>query len=143
MVPWGNNSSAHFGTYCLRKVESQSFSIPSSYLLYYILELRIKNDIFLIPTLWLYRRLVELGERGEIPEWKYKRALSVVPKHTRSFHLALEAGVKIAAGTDSRRLAYAHGRPPPDRYPSSSFADPLAALVGHYPCLVAGRVIPG
>lgn len=59
------------------------------------------KGVFLVPTLWLYRRLVEIGERGEIPEWKYQRARGVVGRHTRSFELALEAGVKIAAGTDA------------------------------------------
>jgi imidazolonepropionase-like amidohydrolase len=59
------------------------------------------KGVFLVPTLWLYRRLVELGEKGEIPEWKAKRAASVVPRHLESFQRALRAGVKIATGTDS------------------------------------------
>lgn len=66
-----------------------------------IVETMAERNVFLVPTLWLYRRLVEEGEAGRIPKWKYERAKSVVPRHTRSFQLAMEAGVKIAAGDDA------------------------------------------
>lgn len=60
-----------------------------------------ERGVFLIPTLWLYTRLVEEGEQGRMPQWKYERAKGVVPLHARSFQIAMEAGVKIAAGSDA------------------------------------------
>lgn len=55
----------------------------------------------LVPTLGVYRRLVERGEKGLVPDYMYKKSLAVVERHTQSFQYALKAGVKIAAGTDS------------------------------------------
>jgi imidazolonepropionase-like amidohydrolase len=63
-------------------------------------DMKVKG-IFYVPTLYLYVRLVDQGAKGLIPEWKYKRAQSVVARHEESFHLAMKAGVKIAAGTDA------------------------------------------
>lgn len=55
----------------------------------------------LTPTLGVYRRLVERGEKGLVPDYMYKKSLQVVDRHTQSFKYALEAGVPIVAGTDS------------------------------------------
>lgn len=55
----------------------------------------------LVPTLGVYRRLVERGEKGIVPDYMYKKSLAVVERHAQSFRYALKAGVKIVAGTDS------------------------------------------
>ena len=55
----------------------------------------------LTPTLGVYRRLVERGEKGLVPDYMYKKSLAIVKRHAESFHYALEAGVTIVAGTDS------------------------------------------
>ena len=56
---------------------------------------------YLTPTLGVYRRLVERGEKGLVPDYMYRKSLAVVEQHAQSFKYALEAGVKIVAGTDS------------------------------------------
>lgn len=71
-------------------------------------EMREKG-IFLTPTLGVYHRLVQRGEKGEVPEYMYRKALQVVEGHRKSFHMALEAGVKIVAGTDSGAAWYPSG----------------------------------
>ena len=55
----------------------------------------------LVPTLGVYRRLVDRGEKGLVPDYMYRKSLAVVEQHTQSFHNALKAGIPIAAGTDS------------------------------------------
>ncbi len=60
-----------------------------------------ERGVFLVPTLGTYRRLVELGEQGKVPEHMYRKSRMAVERHARGFRLAIEAGVKIAAGTDS------------------------------------------
>jgi imidazolonepropionase-like amidohydrolase len=68
-----------------------------------------KKDIFLVPTLAVYRRLVERGEKGEVPDYMYQKAVQVVARHAQSFRMALAAGVKIAAGTDSGQYWFPMG----------------------------------
>jgi imidazolonepropionase-like amidohydrolase len=60
-----------------------------------------ERGIFLVPTLIAYRTLVERGKKGLVPDYMYQRALKAVERHVQSFRMALKAGVKIAAGTDS------------------------------------------
>jgi imidazolonepropionase-like amidohydrolase len=55
----------------------------------------------LVPTIGVYRRLVERGEKGLVPDYMYKKSLQIVDTHTKAFHHALDAGVRIIAGTDS------------------------------------------
>lgn len=73
-----------------------------------VLAMKEKN-IFLVPTLGVYHKLVERGEQGLVPEYMYHKALKVVDRHAQSFRMALEAGVKIAAGTDSGGYWYHMG----------------------------------
>ena len=68
-----------------------------------------EKGIFLVPTLGVYHRLVERGEKGFVPEHMYRKATELVEEHARSFRMALEAGVKIAAGTDSGAAWYPAG----------------------------------
>jgi imidazolonepropionase-like amidohydrolase len=56
---------------------------------------------FLVPTLGLYRRTVEIGEKGGIPAYMCEKAKQAVLSHSDTFKRALKIGVKIAAGTDS------------------------------------------
>lgn len=55
----------------------------------------------LVPTIGVYRRLVDRGEKGLVPDYMYKKSLQIVETHTQAFHHALDAGVRIVAGTDS------------------------------------------
>jgi imidazolonepropionase-like amidohydrolase len=68
-----------------------------------------ERGIFLVPTLGAYLKLVERGEKGEVPEYMYRKALQVVEAHKRSFQMAMRSGVKIATGTDSGGSWYPMG----------------------------------
>lgn len=74
-----------------------------------IIEAMVTKGIFLVPTLGVYHRLVERGEKGLVPEYMYRKGVQVVEHHARSFRAALRAGVKIAAGTDSGNYWYPAG----------------------------------
>jgi len=67
------------------------------------------KGLFLVPTLGVYHKLVERGEKKQVPEFMYQKALQVVKRHGESFRKALAAGVKIAAGTDSGGYWYDMG----------------------------------
>ncbi len=57
---------------------------------------------WLVPTLMAPRGVLSAAERGIIlPEWALRKAHEVIEAHKNSVRLAIEAGVKIAYGTDS------------------------------------------
>lgn len=60
-----------------------------------------RTGTYLVPTLGVYRRLVDRGEKGLVPDYMYRKSMQIVERHALSFRYALEAGVKIASGTDS------------------------------------------
>lgn len=60
-----------------------------------------QKGAYLVPTLGVYRRLVDRGEKGLVPDYMYKKSLAVVERHAQAFRYALAAGIRIAAGTDS------------------------------------------
>ena len=68
-----------------------------------------EKGLFLVPTLSVYHKLVERGEKKQVPDFMYRKALQVVKQHAESFRMALGAGVKIAAGTDSGGYWYDMG----------------------------------
>lgn len=64
----------------------------------------MKNlDVFLVPTLVAPHQVVRKAgqDGGAMPPWGTKDAHRVLADHAQSFHLAYQAGVKIAMGTDS------------------------------------------
>ncbi|MFH1091329.1 MAG: amidohydrolase family protein, partial [Pseudomonadota bacterium] len=74
-----------------------------------ILELMIKKGIFLIPTLYAPQTIAQRGhEFGFSPE-RVENVKKTAEKHAKSFRLALEAGVKIALGTDAGYGPPIHG----------------------------------
>ena len=57
---------------------------------------------WLVPTLMAPRGVLSAAERGIVlPEWALRKAQEVIEAHKSSVRLAIEAGVKIAYGTDS------------------------------------------
>ncbi len=57
---------------------------------------------WLVPTLMAPRGVLSAAERGIVlPEWALRKAHEVIEAHKNSVRLAIEAGVKIAYGTDS------------------------------------------
>jgi imidazolonepropionase-like amidohydrolase len=62
-----------------------------------------KNDVYLVPTLVAPLQVVRRGQAnpGSIPELYVRKAKDVMADHQASFTRAVEAGVKVAMGTDS------------------------------------------
>jgi imidazolonepropionase-like amidohydrolase len=68
-----------------------------------LIDLMLERDVYLVPTLIAPLTVVKFSQ--EHPELlapvMAAKALGVVEDHQRSFRMAVEAGVKIAMGTDS------------------------------------------
>lgn len=61
-----------------------------------------QKGTWLVPTLMAPRGVLDAADRGiTLPEWALKKATEVLETHRVSIRMAIEAGVKIAFGTDS------------------------------------------
>ncbi|MEX2655615.1 MAG: amidohydrolase family protein [Acidimicrobiia bacterium] len=61
-----------------------------------------RKGTWLVPTLMAPQGVLTAAERGiTLPEWALRKAAEVIEAHKASVRLAIEAGVKIAYGTDS------------------------------------------
>ncbi|MEX2422640.1 MAG: amidohydrolase family protein [Acidimicrobiia bacterium] len=61
-----------------------------------------RKGTWLVPTLMAPRGVLNAADRGiNLPEWALRKAAEVVETHKVSVRMAIEAGVKIAYGTDS------------------------------------------
>ena len=65
------------------------------------IELLLKRGAFLVPTLLAPLAVLEIGEKGGMPEYGLLKAREVVEIHSDSIGRAQKAGVKIAMGTDA------------------------------------------
>ncbi|HHT84478.1 MAG: amidohydrolase family protein [Bacillota bacterium] len=74
-----------------------------------IIELMLKRDVFLVPTLSAVHHIVEQGTEAGIPEYGVSKAREAQEAHIKSFYNAYKAGVKIAMGTDSATPFNYHG----------------------------------
>lgn len=75
-----------------------------------IIELMLKNDVFLVPTLAAVHHIVENGTKAGIPEYGVRKAMEAQEAHLASFRKAYAAGVKIAMGTDAATPFNYHGK---------------------------------
>ncbi len=73
------------------------------------IEMMLERGTFLVPTLLAVHRIIEHGEAGGIPDYAVRKAKEIREKHMASFQRALEAGVKIAMGTDAGTPYNIHG----------------------------------
>jgi imidazolonepropionase-like amidohydrolase len=73
------------------------------------IEMLIGRGVFLVPTLLAPHRIVEHGEGGGIPAYAVRKARQVRENHRASFRRAVQAGVKIAMGTDAGTPYNVHG----------------------------------
>ncbi len=94
-----------------------------------ILERMAAQGVFLVPTLWHYRRVAldgaALGYANPIVE----QAKIVADVHAATFLRAVEAGVPIATGTDSGSPRYGGGAMAAElRYMGELGVDPLVVL---------------
>lgn len=73
------------------------------------IELMIKHGTVLVPTLAAPYYIVRNADSGAIPPHAVKKAKYCYEVHKESFRKAVEAGVKIAAGTDAGTPFNLHG----------------------------------
>jgi imidazolonepropionase-like amidohydrolase len=65
-------------------------------------QMMVERGTWLVPTLAAPQGVIDAAENGaQIPEASLQKARDVVVAHAESFRLAVEAGVKVAMGTDS------------------------------------------
>lgn len=81
--------------------------------------LMAERGTFLVPTIAPFYLMAEHGDELGIPPFAVEKAKKVVDGSFRSFRLALEAGVRIAAGTDAGSPGLVH----------SYLADEMALMV--------------
>jgi len=74
------------------------------------IEMMIKHDVFMVPTLAAVYNIVVNGEKMGIPEYGVRKAKFAQEAHLASFRKALAAGVKIAMGTDAATPFNFHGK---------------------------------
>jgi imidazolonepropionase-like amidohydrolase len=71
--------------------------------------LALKNDAYMVPTLIAVDQIVSNGRARGIPEWVVRKAESEAGHHRESFALAVRSGMRIAAGTDAGTPFNPHG----------------------------------
>jgi len=79
------------------------------YLTEEIIEMMLARGVFLVPTLSAVHHIVERGAEAGIPPHAVEKARRMQEDHWRSFRMAVEAGVKIAMGTDAATPFNYHG----------------------------------
>ncbi len=65
------------------------------------IELMLEQSTFLVPTLLAPLAVLEIGEKGGMPEYGIRKAKETIEIHSDSIARAHKAGVKIAMGTDA------------------------------------------
>src|SRR5437762_10278515 len=68
-----------------------------------------REGIALVATLIAPEQIVVHGVKAGIPEYAVRKSEAVRGRHLESFHMALRAGVPIAAGTDAGTPLNPHG----------------------------------
>jgi imidazolonepropionase-like amidohydrolase len=71
--------------------------------------LALKNEAYMVPTLIAVDQIVSNGRGRGIPEWVVRKAESEAGHHRESFALAVRSGMRIAAGTDAGTPFNPHG----------------------------------
>lgn len=68
-----------------------------------LIELMLQKEVYLVPTLVAPVAVVEFAKEhpGILPPIMAAKAVGVIEAHQQSFRRAVEAGVKVAMGTDS------------------------------------------
>ncbi len=73
------------------------------------IELMVRNDVYLVPTLAAPYWIVEAGIEKGIPAYAVEKSKRIIESHFKSFGLARKAGIKIAMGTDAGTPFNLHG----------------------------------
>jgi imidazolonepropionase-like amidohydrolase len=68
------------------------------------IELMLKRDIALCPTISVYPRIVERGPAGGEADFVVQRSVKIIEPHFASLRRAIAAGLRIVFGTDATTL---------------------------------------
>jgi imidazolonepropionase-like amidohydrolase len=63
-----------------------------------VVDLMLEKDIILVPTLWVTRQLMSMPD--EMPDYAYRKLSELAAIQVEGLAMAIEAGVRIAMGTD-------------------------------------------
>lgn len=63
-------------------------------------ELMLEKDAILVPTRWIVEQLNASGREMQMPEYAYRKLIVMVDQHNTAMKIAIQAGVRIATGTD-------------------------------------------
>lgn len=72
-------------------------------------DLALKNESYMVPTLIAVDQIVNHGRQGGIPDWVVRKAELEAGHHRESFAMAVKSGMRIAAGTDAGTPFNPHG----------------------------------
>jgi imidazolonepropionase-like amidohydrolase len=75
-----------------------------------VIGMMVERGVYLVPTLTAARAIVEHGKKSGIPPSAVDKAMAAWQEHEKSFAKAVEAGVKVAMGTDAGTPFNEHGR---------------------------------
>lgn len=95
-----------------------------------LIEQMVKQGTWLVPTFTVLRRVVAISEQNPLalPEYMPRKARMLLEYQAESFRKALQAGVKIALGTDGG--GFGHGQNAGElRYLVEAGMTPMQALV--------------
>ena len=88
-----------------------------------------EQGTYLVPTMSVYAAMAEKGPELGAPEYIQRKTAEVLEASREAFRLALEVGVKIAAGTDCGAPGHPHGTLPEElRLMVEAGATPTEAL---------------
>lgn len=88
-----------------------------------------KQGTYLVPTMSVYAAMSEKGPELGAPEYITRKTAEVLEASSEAFRLAMEVGVKIAAGTDCGAPGHPHGTLPEElRLMVESGATPAQAI---------------
>jgi imidazolonepropionase-like amidohydrolase len=68
------------------------------------IELMLEHNVTLCPTISVYPRIVERGQKGGEPQFVIDKSVPLIEPHLANFARAVKAGVRIVFGTDSATL---------------------------------------
>ena len=88
-----------------------------------------EQGTYLVPTMSVYAAMAEKGPELGAPEYIQRKTTEVLEASREAFRLALEVGVKIAAGTDCGAPGHPHGTLPEELgLMVEAGADPIQAI---------------
>ncbi len=74
------------------------------------IELFLTHRTFLVPTLSAIQSGCEMGRQGGMPDYAVQKSMALGEEQKKTFRKAVQAGVRIAMGTDAGTPFNRHGR---------------------------------